>query len=52
MEDENKYGKPVKRDVCFFCGREYFIDDPEYDHVRRICDHCADALITDNPYIN
>ena len=35
---------------CFFCGREYYDDDPEFDPNRRICDHCAEDLENDNPY--
>ena len=38
------------RQHCFFCGRGYFNDDPEFNSERLICDHCAEELEEDNPY--
>ena len=37
---------------CFFCGRKYYSDDPEFDSERKVCEHCAEQLDKDNPYIN
>ena len=35
---------------CFLCKRMYFVDDPEFDAERCICDSCAEELDRDNPY--
>ena len=48
------YGGAImtERKECFFCKRTYFVDDPEFNAEKRICDNCAKELELDNPYIH
>lgn len=40
----------AERKECFLCHREFFVDDPEFNAEKRICDNCAEQLEKDNPY--
>ena len=40
----------TERKECFLCKRTYFVDDPEFNAEKRICDNCAEELESDNPY--
>ena len=40
----------TQKKECFLCKRTYFVDDPEFNAEKRICDNCAEQLEQDNPY--
>lgn len=42
--------RKLPKKACFLCKRKYFVDDPEFNAEKCICDNCAEQLERDNPY--
>lgn len=42
--------RKLPKKACFLCKRKFFVDDPEFNAEKCICDNCAEQLEKDNPY--